>query len=187
MKRRVRKSVFETNSSSVHTITISTSNAYLNVIANLKDNVIGFCSGQFGWEHEEYDDTKTKASYLWTGVVTSNLYDKDQIEKIKDNIRSVLGAHDLSAWFEDYKVETCSNGKQYTDFKNYSYIDHSSCLDDWLDAMFPNHGDDINGDYLLWYLFNPESFIHTSNDNDDYDRYPTRNVGDDVMQFCKYN
>ena len=186
MKKQIRKSVFETNSSSVHTISISNTDDYKKVLETYEGKVVGFTSGQFGWEHEEYTSLNAKASYLWTGIVTCGQYTPEKIEKIKDNITSVLIGHGVNAWFEDYETNEYngSDGTKhiYCDFSHFSYVDHAACLDSWFDDLFPNNGDDIFGDLLLWYLFNPDSIVITSNDNDDYDY----NLHSSRGKVCEY-
>lgn len=73
MKRQIRKSVFETNSSSTHAICIT----------KKKDNYkipkhIDFEFGEFGWECDEYHDTRNKASYLITAIFSFNKSEVDE-------------------------------------------------------------------------------------------------------------
>lgn len=73
MKRQIRKSVFETNSSSTHAICIT----------KKKDNYkipkhIDFEFGEFGWMYEEYSDTHNKASYLITAIFSFNKSETDE-------------------------------------------------------------------------------------------------------------
>lgn len=86
MKRQIRKSVFETNSSSTHAICIT----------KKKDNYkipkhIDFEFGEFGWEHDEYNDPETKLSYLVTMIGESHncysieeIYETNDFKKIND-------------------------------------------------------------------------------------------------------
>ena len=169
MKKQIRQGLFETNSSSTHTITISTTDEYKNV--KLEDDVIGFGTGEFGWEYEEYDDLYNKAAYLWTGIVESDYFTPEQIVKIKENIKKVLSEYGLSAYFDPY--ETCSyersdgTTKVYCRMLRSGYIDHAYNLYEWFDELFPNHGEDIDGEMLMQFLFNPGSYIQTGNDNSD--------------------
>lgn len=192
MKKQVRQGVFETNSSSVHTITISDTDGYQKELNEYSGKVVGFSSGEFGWEHEEYISLDEKASYLWTGIVTCSMYTPEQIEKIKENITSVLMEHGVNAWFENYEIDeyTATDGTKrvFCNFPRFSYIDHAACLDSWFNELFPNDGEEINGDMLLWFLFNPDSSIITGNDNDDYDYNDFLRSGKiNALEFVKGN
>ena len=63
MKRQIRNNVFETNSSSVHTITISNSSP------QSIDNYIFFDRGEYGWEWEIYNSSQDKANYLYECMI----------------------------------------------------------------------------------------------------------------------
>ena len=64
MRIQIRKSVFETNSSSVHTITITKNPNNLKFPKKLI-----FDSGDYGWEHDCLTTPEEKASYLWEGII----------------------------------------------------------------------------------------------------------------------
>lgn len=61
METKIRQGVFETNSSSTHSICIAK-----NQKVNLPKS-IHFSSGEFGWDYDELRSTHAKASYLFTG------------------------------------------------------------------------------------------------------------------------
>ena len=195
MKKQIRTGVFETNSSSVHTISISKSDEYKSVLEKMSGEGLAFTSGQFGWEYEVYSSTWDKACYLWTGIIESYCFGKDAVEKIKDNIKSVLNKYGVSPVFEPYKEASYKHSdgtlEHYLTFENSAYIDHGNELSEWLGAMFPNDGEDIDEELLLEYLFNPNSCVFTGNDNSDatdyyYDR--SRNIDDrDNIEFYKGN
>jgi hypothetical protein len=131
---------------------------------------IAFTSGQFGWEYDIYGDTWDKASYLWTGIIKSYYFTKEQVEKIKENIKSVLNKYGVSPSFEPYKEDSYEyNGEKriYLTFENFAYVDHSEGLGEWLVSLFPNNGEDIDEELFLEYLFNPNSCVFTGNDNND--------------------
>ena len=57
----IRSSIFETNSSSTHSITVASANSY--PINDLTDTIyLGV--GEYGWGYDEFTDTLTKADYL---------------------------------------------------------------------------------------------------------------------------
>lgn len=189
MKQQIRKGVFETNSSSTHTISISRKNN--GVLDKLSNSTVEFVSGEFGWEFEVYNDTYSKASYLWTAIVK---YYKDQykIENIKNNIEKVLESEGIKCIFEPYIVSKSSDG-EYTwyNFESFAYIDHEYNLGEFLSGLFPNEGEEVNEELLLSYLFNPNSYVETGNDNDDTPEsiyVMTRSLDtDDAVDFYKGN
>ena len=195
MKKQIRTGVFETNSSSVHTISISRSDEYKSVLEKMSGEGIAFTSGEFGWVYDVYSSTRDKACYLWTGIIVSGCFTKDQVEKIKENIKSVLNKYGITPIFEPYKensYERSDGTKQfYLNFEKYSYVDHGTCLDDWLNSMFPNGGEDIDEELLLEYLFNSNSYVGTGNDNSDAPDYYFERINGikdtDNIEFTKYN
>lgn len=67
MTTLVRKSVFETNSSSAHSITIDDSGELLDTLEPTDDlPIIALSGDQFGWGVDEFNDALTKANYLAT-------------------------------------------------------------------------------------------------------------------------
>ena len=65
MKKQIRRGVFETNSSSTHSICIA-KNAEL-----IFPKSVYFVSGEFGWEWDRLSNTHEKASYLYTALISS--------------------------------------------------------------------------------------------------------------------
>ena len=191
MNKQIRQGVFETNSSSTHTISIAKSNEFSRYVPT--HTVIFFSSGQFGWENEVYHSSKNKAAYLWTGIVTSGIFDAEAIEKIKNSITRILERYECMVCFQPYKVgkyETCD--REYTEFADANgYIDHSDELSEFLRAMFPDNEGTIDEALFLNYLFNPYSYIETSNDNSDeecYGYYPSdNNIHGERIEFYKGN
>jgi len=144
----IRSGVFETNSSSTHSICITKNN-----ILDDKQDFIKFTIGEFGWEHEKYTTPYEKAQYLYTAILENKQY--DLIYKIK----TILDSHNIKYEFEEPKFYTSSDGKYK--YLAYGYIDHSDELDDFLEIC-------EDEDKLMKFLFSSESFIITGNDNDDY-------------------
>ena len=173
MKIQIRRGVFETNSSSVHTITITKNQNNLKFPKKLI-----FDSGDYGWEHACLTTPEEKASYLWEGIISifpdhknKNLTEYNKaiasITKILKSVRvkAVFKYNNpkyIKSKFEDYYYyEFCDKDSNVDD----GYIDHSSELCTFLyDVCFDKTK-------LLNYLFSTESFIKTGNDNEDED-YP---------------
>lgn len=147
---KTRNSVFETNSSSTHSVSIEdiTDKDMLDTMLPNEDGNIVLEGGEFGWEEESYNDAWTKANYL---AVYSCLYSGDLDETFKENLKNVI------------KDQTkCKNVIfEITDDwnKNYSYIDHQSveCRD--YDDLMRNLKEIRN------FIFNKKSYLYTDNDN----------------------
>lgn len=161
MKQQVRQGVFETNSSSVHTISIYNDERYKEVMKNTK--YVYFGSGEYGWEPGMYEDD---ASYLWTAIVYSSRFNPEEVAKLKENISTILAKYGIEAGFQPYNVcaSPVNPEEQYTEFENWAYIDHAYELGEFFDYI-TNIDGTINEEHLLRYLFG--SYVRTGNDNDD--------------------
>jgi hypothetical protein len=111
--KKVRKSVFETNSSSTHSICIA-KEAVLNI-----PKTISFNFGEFGWEIGTIGSDSGKASYLYTGLVQNER--REDIEKLK----GIMSKHGIEAAFEE--------GED-------GYVDHGDELSEFLDAVMEDEG-----------------------------------------------
>ena len=208
MKTQIRKNIFETNSSSMHAITVTAK----------KTNVYtGFCcdfvTGEFGWEHITYYDFQSKASYLWTAIVNkfikyvedegtwkgsdgkkySNyhyVFDKDnpQYIKYREAIRTAL----IHAGIEDdgYSITFQEDFKDNGYGLGTGYIDHAP-KESFIESLV------FNEDRLIRFLFNDKSQITTWNDNewyyegededDEIEPYPYEIDWDDEESLNKYH
>ena len=106
MKITIRNGVFETNSSSTHSIAVSKKK-----VTNFPES-IEFYQGEYGWEHDRY----SLPSYLYTAICESNKKD-EYIDKLK----KVLDKHNIKYSFDD---------------SWQGYIDHEYELSDFLEAIF---------------------------------------------------
>lgn len=177
--KQIRKNLFETNSSSTHVITIAN-----NSDDDFKNNLpetIEFNVGEYGWEFERYDDMQSRANYLFTGVLVNGL------GECIDNIRGILKKWNVEAIFPELEKIKCgySSGYYYIlkDEPNKCfYIDHSSELEDFIKQLCDDET------FLMNYLFSPESFIATGNDNDDDETLDDEtNAKNILMTFYKGN
>jgi len=119
----IRKSVFETNSSSTHSICISKNNGSIAF-----PDEVHFNFGEYGWEFETIYNT---ASYLYTAIVYM-----DKLEYI-DKIKEILDKHGVKYTFARRKDGWGNNG----------YVDHGGGL---LDLIYDLFNDE---DKLLRFLF----------------------------------
>lgn len=143
----IRKGLFETNSSSTHAICIGKDNHDLEIPSELTFKV-----GEFGWENAIHDDVLTLASYLYTAL--TEWFDKKALTKHVNHIYTLLGHNGCKATFIEPNVDKWGFAE--------GYIDHSEELGDFLNRVLSSDK------ALLRYLFSPDSFIVTGNDNGDW-------------------
>lgn len=86
--KQVRIGVFETNSSSTHSICIS---AVRNDPLQYPSHIIFKC-GEFGWREARLDTPEEKASYLYSSMIC--LFDRDELESSKVKILDHLAKED---------------------------------------------------------------------------------------------
>lgn len=142
MKRQIRNSVFETNSSSTHSIAISKKPAVIG-------SYISFNIGEFGWENDCVDT----ADYLYTAILEQN-----EADELLEQLKEILDNHSIEYKFEEPNYTTSSDGNYK--WLDYGYIDHSSETRELIFALLDNE------DLLMRYLFG-DSAVYTGNDNQD--------------------
>ena len=138
---KTRKGMFETNSSSTHTIIVTDRKTEPGLF-------VDFSVGQFGWEFKKLDYTNHKASYLYTMACAQKHRDVYQ---------------DFYEMLVKYGVQcTCREPAKFdSGYLSNGYVDHYSDDDAmrFVDRM-------LNHEHaLIKYLFSDESFIVTGNDN----------------------
>jgi hypothetical protein len=156
MNRQVRRSVFETNSSSTHSICIAKDTELII------PKVVHFSFGEFGWEYDSLSSVQSKASYLYTGLVgNSRLEDANSImetlRKKGIEVTAEIPEYNTGSYVDDGKTV------EYTHCVNGGYVDHSDELVEFLDDICASE------EKLMSFLFSPLSFILTGNDNSDSD------------------
>ena len=111
MKKTIRQSCFETNSSSMHSISIGAGKLNDTIGLN-KDGSITLTGGEFGWGVEYHNDAWTKANYLAVDACRN----QSLTEKLQRIIKEYTGAAEVNILVnvDDWKGP------------NYSYIDHQS-------------------------------------------------------------
>lgn len=139
--RQIRRGVFETNSSSVHSICIQKDK---NITL---PNSVYFGIGEYGWEFDYVDTT----SYLYTLILNS----EDKEEKL-NTLKNVLDRHNINYTFEEPKLRQDWLGNEYLDT---GYIDHNYEAADFVDALLNDE------ELLLRCLFGTDSCVYTGNDN----------------------
>lgn len=158
--KQIRRSLFETNSSSTHAITIANNSE--DDFKNNLPKVLELELGEFGWEYDRYQTIFERASYLFTAIVY-NGWVEEYMPKLVDTLKK----WDVEVEYPKLKRVQSEYDKNYYYWvieskpDEYFYIDHGGELKDFLEDIF-------NDETLLMnYLFSPESFIATGNDNSD--------------------
>lgn len=168
MNRKIRKNVFETNSSSTHSICVTKNN-----ILDSKVDYVAFGIGEFGWECDTLTTLYSKASYLYTAILTN-----DNREDLLNKVKKILDENKISYDFEEPQFHSWEyNNIEHISLDN-GYIDHSNELDDFLEIC-------KDEDKLMKFLFSSQSFVVTGNDNDDRD--VDINVNYDHEEYYKGN
>jgi len=140
--KTIRKSIFETNSSSTHSISVADltpEDINRKSYGFRKGTTLKIHGGQFGWEIEEYRDWETKASYC----AVDNWCDQKRIALLTEVLKEVTGASDV-----EYLITT---------ELEVSYIDHQSS--GVSSILFENK------ETLKKFIFGSNSVLYTDNDN----------------------
>lgn len=142
---QIRKNVFETNSSSVHSVCIANGDRLINIPSS-----VFFTFGEFGWEVRTLYSVEEKASYLYQAIFDTTEDNEWLREKYIENIKQFCENNGVECDFQEYSKDV------------YGYIDHPEDLNVFVDTV-------CSDEYMfLKYLFSPDSFIRTANDNSDY-------------------
>lgn len=143
---QIRNSVFETNSSSTHSIAIPRSCDNVNYIS--------FHIGEFGWEWAEVDP----ADYFYTAIYETSGSEDEVKEKI-EKLKNILDERGIKYHFGKVKTEHHTYDNKDYMYLDYGYIDHGSELIGFVDEMLND------GDKLLRFLNG--GLVFTGNDNSD--------------------
>jgi hypothetical protein len=151
-KIQIRKSVFETNSSSSHSLTLGKGDLAAQPLPPhiLREGVICLSAGEYGWEWHRYYSVQGKLRYLLTQVTNGQV--PDDIEELcQDNERVAMLRDVVKEHTGCSIIVTHSSG----------HIDHQSAMGDG------NNGVELfnSAEALKSFIFDPESYIETGNDN----------------------
>lgn len=164
----IRNKVFEVNSSSCHSISVSDNQATYAQIHLNDEGVFYIGSDDFGWAIDEHTDYSIKCSYLaiyirdWSG---------DKLKELKDVYEECIRKYTLCSkiqyeenfWKKELKYY--GDGESYLVSLGEGYIDHQSVEDQDYHYLFDiSHPDYIEGE-LKDFLFNNNSVLITDNDN----------------------
>ena len=145
---QIRNSVFETNSSSTHSIAIPRSCDNVNYIS--------FHIGEFGWEWAEVDP----ADYFYTAIYETSGSEDEVKEKI-EKLKNILDERGIKYHFGKVKYHIWHGDRTNKDYMSldYGYIDHGNELTDFVDELLDD------GDKLVRFL--SMGFVFIGNDNSD--------------------
>lgn len=161
MTHQIRHNVFETNSSSSHSLTMSEGDVVALPFSKdiLRDGTLSLSIGEYGWEWFRYYTTEGKAAYLLTQVVT------DTEGRSTSELREAYAEIDMLC-----KVIKDHTGVDVRILESNGYIDHDS------EGVGRELFRDENK--LKHFLFSDTSFIETSNDNDQPPKMISTDKGD---------
>ena len=172
MKTQVRQGVFETNSSSTHAISVASFYPEdWNISYKVPEKVHFALDKEFGWEFETYEDTYSKAAYLWLIIcdMYSDIKDIDKLKAAKAHIEEVLtnaGVKEVTFDMGSYKESWRNDGSLY--LKYSGYIDHSYEAFEFAKILLEKD------DMLLSYLLDSDSCVATGNDNCDEEVFESK-------------
>lgn len=160
---KIRQGVFETNSSSMHSIAVN----YLD-----KDNTphfdkFKFHVGEFGWEHDHYYGL---GDYIWTYLCERYCNDITTLSEFQNILYETMLEYADEVEFEEPNIHKSGS---YS-FLDSGYIDHYRELDDFIDALF--HNKKLLASAII------QGILETGNDNSDY--YPEDLEGDYTFYKC---
>lgn len=153
--RKMRTAIFETNSSSSHSLSIATTGALLDTLLVDANGICRIYPGEFGWGVEKFRDAATKASYCLTyscdgddpAEVTGEA--ASEMEMLKRIIQKKTGA--------DGVVFEPILGEYYP----WGYVDHQSGRGERAFCSKAYASEET----LAAFIFNPKSVLLIDNDN----------------------
>lgn len=173
MKTVVRRSVFETNSSSVHTLSIIKNPEHFEI----PEQVTIDTSAYFGWGRELFTDLNSKLSYIWLAI-DDFWYFRDmpyeETLKKREELHNTFKQKLLECGVKEINVID-------SDSVTFNGVDHGDEAEEFIEAIFSDM------DLFKNFLFDSKSYIYTTNDNEeDYDKLEMQN-NEPSTTFYKYN
>lgn len=155
MNIKIRKSVFETNSSSIHSICISGSDRF----SKFPNEKISVDFDEYGWGYDRLDTAHQKLSYVLTSIQyydssvndedIETLYESKYYVWLKEMVKDYCGCE---INLEAYDSRWCSMG----------YVDHQST--DTLNEHW-SHDESTFKENMKELIFNDKYTIIIDNDN----------------------
>lgn len=140
---KIRKNVFETNSSSTHAMCVCTEKMPIDMF---KGQTLNFQFGDFGWEFFEYYFSGDKANYVYTLA-----HNFDDLEEFENKVYQWGQEEGINVVFNSLEDSDCEIG----------YVDHGTEAEDFYNYITSSK------EVFFNFIYNPKSFIITGNDNSD--------------------
>lgn len=146
MKRQIRRGVFETNSSSTHSIAIPKKCGH--------PNHVSFYVGDYGWSFDEV----SPVGYFYTALYATSETEQEFNEKIEE-LKSILDRNNIEYYFSTPRTHIWHDDYDNTDYFSLDdgYIDHGYVLRSFVDELLDDE------DKLLRFLYG--GLVFTGNDN----------------------
>lgn len=156
MKRQIRNSVFETNSSSTHSIAIPKNGS--------APNYVSFHTDEFGWGFGEAN----AADYFYTAIYETSNFEEELNEKL-EKLKNILNEYGIEYDFKEPETHIWHDSYDNKDYLSLDdgYIDHGFELRDFVNELLDN------GDKLIRFL--DGGLVFTGNDNSDNEGFINRN------------
>lgn len=119
LKRQIRNSVFETNSSSVHSLVYSKDGLEPSKFKKYKDGMIRVDFGQFGKEYVLYDSQYDKLSYL----ITLLYYEHNDLESIYESYDFEMIQNAVCEYTGEKGIKILNKKEPYIDHQSVPYYD----------------------------------------------------------------
>lgn len=166
MKRQIRRSVFESNSSSTHSLQISINDTWSTLEVDEFENKVITEFGEFGWEVCNYRDAATKLSYIVTMLAETHedccsmeeLYETEDFKLINDTVAEHCHCDGIIIDSNIVVSEYLWDGKVHKYGDHDGYIDHQSVMS--ISNLLDEYGCTMEE-----FIFNTGVVLHTDNDN----------------------
>ena len=164
MKRQIRLETFETNSSSLHTLQISTRHRHKSKLRIQDDGYVHVQLNEYyGKEEKDYKGQREKLTYVVTwmyiyyGCNLEELFSGYMWKEFSEAFCKHVGNNCLGIWID----KTMTGGGYYE--SSYDYLDHqSNPYGSYDDGHCVVHL--YNTEELLTFIFNPYLWLHTDCD-----------------------
>lgn len=175
MKKIIRHELFESNSSSTHSICICTDRRLLEKMG--VPQTLYFGIGDHGWERESLTTPEEKANYLYTAILCMYCNDEkkknDAINTIYENMCEI-------------EVNSIFEAPEYSIYDNYKFLDNGSFdhvgeAVDFVESVLRNKK------LLYSYLFSKYSYVEKGNDNSSFEEVYDIKESYDHKEFYKGN
>jgi DNA polymerase sigma len=157
--KQVRNMVFETNSSSTHSITLTGLKDYYDI----PTHTLNIEFGEYGWEQERYYSVRSKLSYVFTMIQYKIFYYEPTDEKdLYFEITNSKYAKWIREMVKDFCEQEIEINKNYSTYYPCGYIDHQST--DILDDFWSDDENEFKKN-MKEFIFNSKYGFVTDNDN----------------------